>query len=240
MDAAGKVALVTGAGSGIGRATARLLAERGATVAVADVDERGGEETVASIGGAASFVRLDVTSLADWRRTLDRVVAEHGGLHVLHNNAGIVVGHPDFPDCPAETVAAVVAVNVTGTLAGTTLAIGPIAASGGGAIVNMSSTLALATEHRDPVYAATKAAVLQFTRLSAPLAFERGVRISCILPGGVDTPIIGKTGASGEPAAWMRERLGEIELIPPERIAATVLELVEDESRWGDAVEIRR
>ena len=242
MDPRGKVALVTGAASGIGRASALLLASHGAVVAVADLDAAAGEETVAAIlarGGTAVFLRLDVSDPAALADTLTAIVDAYGALDVLHNNAGIVTGFPDFPDCAPERIATVVAVNLTGTLVATRLAAEAMRPTGGGAIVNMSSTLALATRHRDPVYAATKAAVLKFTELCTPLAETHGVRVNCILPGGVDTPIIGKTGSDGEPAEWMRDRLGEIDLIAPETIAATVLELVEDDARAGEAIEVR-
>lgn len=242
MDPAGKVAVVTGAASGIGRATAQLLAARGAVVVVADVDAAGAAETVASIaaeGGEASFVALDVSRPEAVEATLREIAASRGAIHVLHNNAGLVTGTPDFPDCSSDRIAALVTVNVLGTLVGTRVAIELMSRTGGGVVVNMSSTLATAAAHPDPVYAATKAAVLHFTRLCAPYATSHGVRVNCILPGGVDTPIIAKTGAGGQPAEWLRERLSDTALLTPGAIAETVLALVEDDTRAGEAIEIR-
>ena len=242
MDPKGRIALVTGAASGIGRASARLLAARGATVVLADLDRAAGEEAAAEIesrGGRARFLQLDVSSADQLERAFATVVEEHGGLHVLHNNAGLVAGQPDFPETAAARIATVVAVNVGGTFVATRLAIEAIARSGGGAIVNMSSTLALATETADPVYAATKAAVKRFTELSAPIAEARGVRVNAVLPGGVDTPILAKTGGGAGPADWLAPRLEQIQLLAPEQIAATVLALIEDERRNGETVVVR-
>jgi 3-oxoacyl-[acyl-carrier protein] reductase len=246
MDPDGKVALVTGAASGIGRASARLLAARGAFVVVADVDDEGGAETVSSIeqaGGFASFVHLDVSRAEDFAHVFDAIVAEHGAIHIVHNNAGLVSGAPDFPDTAPERIAAVVGVNVGGAFVGTRLAITAMSRTGGGVVVNMSSLLADASVDNtrgtaDPVYSATKAAVKMLTQLCAPYAASHGVRVNALLPGGVDTPILRKTGDGSEPAAWLKPRLEEIELLTPEQLAEAVLALVEDDSRAGETVVV--
>src|SRR5262249_27866857 len=155
-----------------------------------------------SRGGRAVPMELDVSRPEELERAFAAVVAEHGGLHVLHNCAGLVTGHPDFPDSAPERLAAVTAVNIAATFVATRLGIEAIGRSAGGAMVNMSPLRALGGETAAPVYAATKAAVKRFTELSAPIAATRGVRINCVLPGGVDTPILAKTG-DGRPADWL-------------------------------------
>jgi NAD(P)-dependent dehydrogenase (short-subunit alcohol dehydrogenase family) len=241
VNPAGKLALVTGAASGIGRAGARLLASAGASVVVADVDERGGLETVAGIestGGSAVFRSLDVSQAAAIGRLFDELASEFGGLAILFNCAGLVSGQPDFPDTPGEVIAGLVAVNVTGTVLATRAAIAQMGDSRGGVIVNVSSTAALMPAHPDPVYAASKAAVKTFTEQCAGAALARGVRVNAVLPGAVDTPIIAKTGAGGQPASWLAARLPKIQLLSAGAVAAEMLDLVEDETRTGALVVV--
>src|SRR5262249_6303101 len=137
----GKVALVTGAGSGIGRATAALLAREGATVVVADLDEPAAQAVaaeVASAGGKAEPLRLDVTDEAMWQEAMERVGAAHGRLDVLVNNAGVPFGKP-VADTSREEWRRVLAVNLDGVFLGTKHGIRAMRASGGGSIVNVAS-----------------------------------------------------------------------------------------------------
>jgi NAD(P)-dependent dehydrogenase (short-subunit alcohol dehydrogenase family) len=230
-----RVAVVTGAASGIGRACAELLGASGAHVVVADIDEPGGLDTAAAID-SAEFVPLDVSSPAAVERELGAIAERHGRLDILVNCAGIVSGQPDFPDTPLDRVEQLIAVNVTGTIAATQVAMR--AMGGDGVVVNISSTAALAAAHPDPVYAASKAAVKTFTEQCAPLAATYGVRVNAVLPGAVDTPIIAKTGDGGAPASWLAPRLQTVELLSPGAIAAAVLELVEDDATSGAAVVV--
>jgi 3-oxoacyl-[acyl-carrier protein] reductase len=233
----GATALVTGAASGIGRAAAQLLAARGASVVVADIDEAGMLDTVARIaqdGGRASARVLDVgraESIADAFGDLSASPPE-----IVFNCAGIVSGQPDFPLTPPARTAHLLAVNVLGTILVTRAAIVAMGARAGGAIVNVSSTAAVLLNHPDPVYGASKAAVKTFTEQCAPLALTRGVRVNAVLPGAVDTPIIAKTGDGRRPAEWLVPRLDEVRLIAPIEVAAVMVELVEDDSRCGEAV----
>jgi NAD(P)-dependent dehydrogenase (short-subunit alcohol dehydrogenase family) len=230
-----KVAVVTGGASGIGRACAELLGVGGAHVVVADVDEPRGLATAAAID-SAEFVALDVSSAAAVEREIGAIAERHGRLDILVNCAGIVSGQPDFPETPLDRVEQLIAVNVTGTIAATQVAMR--AMGGDGVVVNISSTAALAAAHPDPVYAASKAAVKTFTEQCAPLAATHGVRVNAVLPGAVDTPIIAKTGDDGAPASWLRPRLDTVELLSPGAIAAAVLELVEDDAASGAAVVV--
>ncbi|HKA92893.1 MAG TPA: SDR family NAD(P)-dependent oxidoreductase, partial [Acidimicrobiia bacterium] len=172
MDIPGRVAIVTGAGSGIGRAIALRLAREGAAVVVADVDEDAGGETVAQVeagGGRAGFVRVDVAREADVRAMVDFALATFGGLDILVNNAGIVV-NPAFPEADPEAWMRVLDVNLRGPMLGTFYAIGVMREHGGGAVVNIASLAGVGLgPHPAPDYAATKAGIVRFSAALAPL-----------------------------------------------------------------------
>ena len=232
MQIEGKVAVVTGAGSGIGRATAQALARAGATVVVADVDEAGGSETVGLVhddGGRAAFRRTDVTEPRSLEATFAAVEADHGGLDIVHNNAGLVCGEPLWPDITPETLLRVMSVNLGGVVVGTRLAVPAMRRRGGGAIVNTASMAALFPLTPDPIYSATKAGVAMFTRACAPLA-EEGIRVNAVLPGLVDTPLLPKSGDGERWAEWAQLAEQVMGLLSPDDVAAAVLALVRDDT----------
>jgi len=228
----GKVAVVTGAGSGIGRATALALARAGATVVVADVDEAGGNETVGLVhdaGGQAAFRRTDVTEPRSLEATFGAAEADHGGLDIVHNNAGLVSGEPLWPDITPETLLRVMAVNLGGVVVGTRLAVPTMRRRGGGAIVNTASMAALFPLTPDPIYSATKAGVAMFTRACAPLA-EEGIRVNAVLPGLVDTPLLAKSGDGERWAEWAQFAEQVMGLLSPDDVAEAVLDLIRDDT----------
>lgn len=237
MDIRSKVALVTGAASGIGRASALGLAHRGAAaVLVADVDGDGGEETAALVkdaGADAVFVRTDVTDPVSFAAAFSTATDRFGRLDIVHNNAGIVSGDPPWPDTPIEVIQRVVSVNALGPMLGTKLGIDVLSRSGGGAIVNTASIAALSPLPNDPVYAATKAAIVLFTQSCAEVAKTHGVRVNAVLPGMVDTSMIPKTGDGSRPAEWLAPMLGMIDLLDPVRVADAVAAFVEDDTKAG-------
>ena len=240
MDPAGKVALVTGAASGIGRATALALAQAGASVVVADMDDEGGKETVRLIeetGGKAAFVHADVCIRGD----IDRMVAfaeeTFGGLDILHNNAGVNTGRPRFPDSPAEAWERTLAIDLWAVIAGTQAAVPAMRRRGGGVIVNTASIAGLAVYAPDPIYAAAKHGVVGFTRALAFLNAEANIRVNCVCPGVVDTPMItqGMDVMTAEERAQRDAIVNAMPLLRPEEIADVVLHFVRDDSLCGEA-----
>jgi 3-oxoacyl-[acyl-carrier protein] reductase len=238
LDIKGKVAIVTGGSSGIGRATSVALGREGASVVVADVDAAGGAETVrlvTSVGGKATFVRADVSTAAGIRKLFDDAEAAYGGVDIVHNNAGIMTGgSPNWPDASLEKCQLVVDVNVAGVIMGTREAVARMRKRGGGVVVNTASIAALAPMPMDPIYAATKAAVVLFTQGCKMLNETEKVRVNAVLPGMVDTAIIAKTGDGTKPADWLAPAIAATKMLQPEDIAAAVLEYIKDDASAGD------
>jgi 3-oxoacyl-[acyl-carrier protein] reductase len=242
VDVEGKSAVVTGAGAGIGRAIAKRLADEGASVVVADLDEEWGQEAVAEIqraGGNAAFARVDVSTDEGVRRMIDLAVSEFGGLHILVNNA--FEGGPDpFPDAGVEQWSRVLDVVLRGTMLG--IQHGLEAMRDGGSIVNVSSIAGLGTQpHSYPEYAATKAAIVRLTQCLAPLASERNVRVNCIAPDWTATEFVRERFAamSPEERAEARDGFGRpapSQFLTPEEVAAAALDLIRDESLAGQTV----
>ena len=243
MNIEGRVALVSGADSGIGRATALALARAGAWVVVADIDAAGGKETVALIraaDGTARFVRADVSREEDIRRMLLTAEETYGALHILYNNAGILDVGPRFPQTPPERFMRVVDVNLRGVLLATYHAIPVIQRSGGGVIVQTASSASLAPHRLHPVYAATKAGVLNFTRSLTYLKEEYDVRIVAVCPGLVRTSLAAHAAETmsnqgREAFLHLRAGLQGKPHLEPEDVAAAVLQLVRDDSLNGVA-----
>jgi NAD(P)-dependent dehydrogenase (short-subunit alcohol dehydrogenase family) len=181
-----KVALVSGAGSGMGAAVARLFAREGASVVVADIFDEGASETVDAItaeGGRATFLHTDVTSEADWAAAVALAEETYGQLDILVNNAGLSSSAYEDP-LDLEGWNAIMDVNATGVFLGTRAAIPALQRAGGGAIVNMSSILGFvgfATGH--PAYSASKGAVRSFTKATANRYGPEGIRVNSVHPG---------------------------------------------------------
>jgi NAD(P)-dependent dehydrogenase (short-subunit alcohol dehydrogenase family) len=239
MNIEGAVALVTGAGSRIGRATAQRLSRDGATVAVNDIDEALALESVRLIeqeGGHAMPLSADVANDGDVRKMMIDMQARFGRLDILVNNAGVVEAGTSpravFPELEPERWLRVLDINVRGVLLGTQHAIAAMRNSGGGVIVNISSMAGIGIgPHPAPVYAASKAAVVRFTAALAPLGPRLNIRVNCICPDWVDTPMVQRTRAAMSPEEW--RAIAPAVMTQPEEIAEAVVTIVNDESLAG-------
>ena len=192
---AGKVALITGGGAGLGRCGAERFAAEGAMVVVADIGD--GEEAVDAIvaaGGEATYVRCDVTDEGSVRAAVEHAVETFGGLHVLYNNAGVMIADDDDPvSTPLATYRATMDINVLGTLLGCRHAIPAMLARGGGSIVNVASFVAhMGAATPQVAYTASKGAVLAMTREIAVIYARQGIRCNALCPGPVLTPMLAK------------------------------------------------
>jgi NAD(P)-dependent dehydrogenase (short-subunit alcohol dehydrogenase family) len=198
----GRVALITGGASGIGRATAVLFAGEGAAVGILDVNEANGKSAADEIeagGGRAFFERTDVTRADDCRRAVKRAVREFGALHILFNNAGII-RRASVVELSEEDWIRVMDVNVKSMFLLSKFAIPEMAGSGGGSIINMGSGWGLAGGPRAAAYCASKGAVVQLTRAMAIDHGTQNIRVNCLCPGDTDTPMLREEARQlGEP-----------------------------------------
>jgi NAD(P)-dependent dehydrogenase (short-subunit alcohol dehydrogenase family) len=235
----GETVFVTGAASGIGRATAIRCAEEGAHVIVTDVDEGGAEEVVDEIEeletGGAEAHRLDVTEADEFDALVEAVHEEHG-LDVLVNNAG--TGHPpaSMEDVDESMRDFVFDVNVNGVWNGCHAALPIMKEQGHGAIVNVGSLASIFGLPKQAAYSLTKGAVLNFTRAIAAEAGPDGVRANTVCPGFTDTPLVQQMLASYDDPEAARERMEDSyplkRLGEPEEIADAIRFLASDEASW--------
>ena len=193
----GKVALITGAGSGIGREAAIGLAKGGAKIVVTDVDESGGNETVSLVeqaGSSAIFILADVSKPEQVEAAVAASVEAFGGLNIVVNNAGIGGEANMTGDYSLEGWHKVIDINLHGVFYGMRYGIPAILASGGGAIVNISSILGLVGWASAPAYVAAKHAVSGLTKAAATEYAQQGIRVNSVHPGFIETPLLTKAG----------------------------------------------
>jgi NAD(P)-dependent dehydrogenase (short-subunit alcohol dehydrogenase family) len=224
-DLAGRVALVTGGGSGIGEAVARRLAAEGCRVAVADIAGDAAGRVAGEIGGRP--ITFDVGDPAAWAQAVEAVVASEGGVDIAHLNAGVTTQQGDIVALTDQQYRRIMGANVDGVVFGTRAVGGAMAAAGrGGAIVATASLAGIIAFAPDPIYTLTKHAVVGFVRSVAPSLQAYAITMNCICPGVVDTPLVGMA----------RERLVEagIDVIPPADIADAVVTVVRT-GRTGEA-----
>jgi NAD(P)-dependent dehydrogenase (short-subunit alcohol dehydrogenase family) len=226
----GKVALVTGASSGIGRAAAIGFAGGGASVVVADRDADGGAATVEIIrqaGGTASFVAVDVTDAASTRTMCEQAVQLYGGLHCAFNNAGVPEGATSMLDADFDNWDRMMSINLRGVWNCMRVEIDHMLAHGGGSIVNTSSRAGLTGVPRSAIYGAAKHAVNGLTKSAAVEFASRGIRINAIAPGLVETTFTrGRYGDQLEAKARTMNPLGR--MASPAEVAETALWLCSD------------
>ena len=244
MRLADKVSIITGAGGGMGRVAARMFAEQGARVVVAEFGEGPGRETVDQItaaGGQATFVRADVSKEADAKAMVDHALDAYGRVDVLYNNAGIMpAADHSVTDTDVDVWDQVMAVNLRGVFLGCKHAIPAMEAGGGGSIINIASFVALVgCSVPQDAYTASKGAVLSLTRSLAVQFGPKGIRTNAICPGPVETPLLMDWLLKDEAAKNLRlarnptGRFGK-----PEEIVSMALYLASDESRWTNGASL--
>ncbi|MBM3491763.1 MAG: glucose 1-dehydrogenase [Alphaproteobacteria bacterium] len=243
----GKAALITGAASGIGRATARLFAAEGAAVALSDLADDQGKPVAAAItaaGGRALYLHHDVASEADWERVMAATLAQFGGVDVLVNNAGVGGTGTAVPDTSLEAWRRVMAVNLEGVFLGTKHAIRAMKAGGGnGSIVNVSSILGKVGLPMTGAYAATKAGVKLLSKSAALECLKAGtaIRVNSVHPGFTDTAMV-QARLQSPDGERMARVIGRAqpggELGRPEDIAEGILYLASDAARFVNGAEL--
>lgn len=239
----GKVAIVTGAAGGMGRATALLFAQEGARVVIGDVDEAGGSSAVAEIragGGEATFVPCDVSRERDVIELVSTAQREYGGLNTIFNNAGIEQPVTPSTEVSEELFDRVIGVNLKGTFFGCKHAIPLLKRSGGGTIVNNSSVSAFANVGGNISYGSSKGAIMSMTRILAIEYARENIRVNAICPGVIDTPMNQRNLEKSDDHDAVRERW--LSLTPlgrmgtPLEIARTVLYLASDMSSFTTGI----
>jgi NAD(P)-dependent dehydrogenase (short-subunit alcohol dehydrogenase family) len=231
---ADRAGLVTGAGSGIGRASAIALGAAGAYVAVADIDLAGGQETVEAIrsaGGEAAFVACDITRADDVARLVAQVVDARGAIDFAHNNAGIGAAAMAFDEVPEADWDRVVAVNLKGTWLSMKYELQAMRRQRSGAVVNTASVCGLRAAAMSSPYNTTKHGVLGMTKEAAVEFAHLGVRVNAVCPGYVETPLTERS-APTELWAAIAETVPNGRLAQPDEIAAIVLWLLSDAASY--------
>lgn len=233
----GKVGIVTGAGSGIGRETALAMAREGAKVVVSDVMDEHGRETVSMIegaGGTAAFVHADVSSQADVEAMVKFAVDTYGALHLAVNNAGIGGPAALTGEYPVDGWDKVIAINLSGVFLSMRAELPAMVAAGGGSIVNISSILGFVGFAQSCAYVAAKHGVIGLTQNAALEYATQGVRVNSIHPGFIDTPLVAQGGIEKGGDLWnfiaskhAMNRWGQ-----PEEVAETILWLLSDKASF--------
>lgn len=222
MQLKDKVSLITGASSGIGRAIAVRLAREGAKVVVADIDESGARETLAQVTDGM-FVKTDVRKEADAKTCVDETIKKFGQLDILVNCVGIYSPfEADIVSLPTEDFTNVMDTNFTGIFLMTKFSL-PHLLKMKGNIVNIASTLGIVPEAESTVYCSSKAALIMFTKATALNYTKDGVRINCICPGPIDTPLLRKSFSGNELDEYLKKQTLMERAGTPEEVANVAL-----------------
>ena len=235
----GKVALVTGAAMGMGKAHAQVLAREGAKVVVTDIAQKEGRAVVEAIkqeGGEAIFLPLDVTSEGEWKAVVDKAIGEYGKVDVLVNNAGILI-YKSIQDTSADEFDSVLAVNLRGVFLGCKAILPAMKKAGGGSIINISSMYGMIGVANASAYQASKGGVRLITKSVAVEYADHNIRSNSVHPGLIETPM---TAAISDDPELEKHILGPTILKragKAEEVAKVVLFLASDESSYVDGAE---
>jgi 3(or 17)beta-hydroxysteroid dehydrogenase len=248
----GNVAIITGAAAGIGAATAELFAGHGAVVVMTDVDALNGRRRAAEIsgkyGGNAIFIEHDVRNSGDWKSVFKEALSRFGKLNTLVNNAGIQITR-SLEDISLEEWRNIFSVNTEGPFLGTQLAIATMKDTGGGAIINVSSTFAMVADGLNAHYCASKAAISHFTKAAALYCADRKyrIRVNSVHPGVIRTPMVereiaevanerGLGSTASVEAEW--QQLCPLGIGTPTDIAEGIVYLASDAARYLTGAEL--
>ena len=231
----GKVALISGAARGQGEAEARRFVAEGAKVVIGDVLEDEGEAVAHDLGDSASFVKLDVTSEEAWQEAVASTVDAYGGLHVLVNNAGVLGAFTPIVKSTVEHFMTVLSINLLGTFIGIKTAAPALRDSGGGSIVNISSTAGMWGVPFAADYTASKFGVRGLTKTAALELGHDGIRVNSVHPGGVLTEMVKAVGDDGQSDYYRKLPAGRIGTV--DDIANLVVFLASDESAYCTGTE---
>jgi NAD(P)-dependent dehydrogenase (short-subunit alcohol dehydrogenase family) len=241
----GKVALVTGAASGLGAETARRLAREGAAIMLSDREVPAGEAVateIAATGARASFVAHDVTSEADWAAAVAATLAAFGRLDILVNNAGVTGSQLDLMTHSFDDWRRILSINLDGVFLGLRHAGPAMVATGGGSIINLSSILGKVAIPNAAAYCASKGGVLMLTKAAAVEWAPLGIRVNSVHPGFIDTPMVANALHAAENGNEMRDMLIAAHPIGrfgvPREIADAVVFLASDESSFMTGAEL--
>lgn len=229
----GKVAVITGAGSGIGRETALLFAREGAKIVVADYASEAGEATVRQIGekgGDALFIKTDVSQASDVERMVKATVEKYGRIDILYNNAGVLGEVAFVGDATEDDWDRLMSINLKGTFLCSKYAVREMIKGGGGVIVNTASAMGFVGLPGNAAYSAAKGGIIQLTRTMALEYASSNIRVNCLCAGWVDTPMNLKLGE--RIINWTVRETPMKRWAKPEEIAQAALYLASDESSF--------
>ncbi|URN95839.1 MAG: glucose 1-dehydrogenase [Candidatus Pristimantibacillus lignocellulolyticus] len=233
-----KIALVTGAGSGIGRATSLKMSSNGAKIVVVDYNQESGQETVRIIkeqGGEAIFVQADVSKSEDVQRYVQEAVDTYGRIDIFFNNAGVVQKFAKLADIEENDFDRIMNVNVKGVFLGMKYVLKVMEKQESGSIINTSSTAGVKSEHSASAYSASKHAVVGLTKAAAIEYVKKGIRVNGICPGGVETALTKSVEQEFRSGGYVPEEIGNMRMgryAKPDELAEVVTFLASDRSSY--------
>lgn len=237
MKLANKIAVVTGAGSGMGKAAAMLFAREGARVAAADINEAQVKETAAEIGAAgghAIAIRADVSKSEDARRMIDETVAKFGPPNIVYNNAGIEGDSNYVANMTEEQFDRVIAINLRGVFLGMKYALPHMVKAGGGSIINQASIAGMVAIKGGAAYSASKAGVIALTRVAALEYGRYNIRVNAICPGAIETPMAQRIRKGEPPKQHALNRISVFgRMAEADEIAKVALFLASDDASFA-------
>lgn len=238
MEFSNKIALITGAGSGIGRASSLKLASNGATVVLVDFNKETGEETLSLVkeqGGEGIFIQADVSNTEDVKNYVNKAVETYGRIDVFFNNAGSIQKFAPFTSVEESEYDRIMDVNVKGIFLGLKYVLKVMEEQGHGSIINTASTAGIRAEHSVAVYSASKHAVIGLTKGAALEYANKGIRINALCPGGVQTSLTASVAEQFEKGGYVPEELPNMRMgryAAPEELAEMVVYLASEKSSY--------